>query len=58
MVSISSNRSYRICSGAELETQIEIIKHLSFGKPDSIKLAEAILQEVMPMLNKMIKTLE
>lgn len=40
-------------SGAELETQVEIIKRLPFGKDLDYKKADALLQEVMKMLNKM-----
>ena len=41
-------------SGAELETQIEISKRLSFGKNLEYTKADALLNEVMRMLNKMI----
>src|SRR3989344_1371719 len=38
-------------SGAELETQIEISKRLSFGKNLEYTKADALLNEVMRMLN-------
>jgi four helix bundle protein len=40
-------------SGAELETQIEISKRLSFGKNLNYSKVDALLDEVMRMLNKM-----
>lgn len=40
-------------SGAELETQIEIAKRLSFGSKTQYISVEAILDEVMKMLSKM-----
>lgn len=44
-------------SGAELETQLEIIKRLPFGNSlDYIK-TDALLNEVMRMLNKITNTL-
>lgn len=45
-------------SGAELETQIEIAKRLSFSKNLSFKKVDGLLEEVMRMLNKMINTLK
>ena len=45
-------------SGAELETQIEIIKRLPFGESVDFKKADSILLEVMKMLNKMITNLK
>jgi four helix bundle protein len=44
-------------SGAELETQIEIAKRLSFGKKLDFSKIDGLLQEVMKMLNKMISNL-
>lgn len=44
-------------SGAELETQIEITKRLSFGNKLSYNKVDTLLLEVMKMLNKMILTL-
>lgn len=45
-------------SGAELETQIEIAKRLSFGqKSDYIKI-DKTLEEIMKILNKIIRTLQ
>jgi len=41
-------------SGAELETQIEITKRLSFSENLDYKKADSLLNEVMRMLNKMI----
>ena len=41
-------------SGSELETQIEIIKRLPFGKNISFEKADSLLEEIMKMLNKMI----
>ena len=40
-------------SGAELETQIEIAKRLSFGKNLDYAKIDSLLNEVMRMLNKM-----
>lgn len=45
-------------SGAELETQLEIAKSLSFGKNLSYTKAESLLSEVMKMLNKMLSYLK
>jgi len=45
-------------SGSELETQIEIVKRLPFGKKCSFKTVDALLDEVMRMLNKMTATLQ
>jgi len=45
-------------SGAELETQIEIVKRLPFGKYIDFSKAEALLNEVMRMLNTMIINLQ
>jgi len=41
-------------SGAELETQVEIAKRLAFGKTLNYKTVDALLDEVMRMLNTMI----
>lgn len=41
-------------SGAELETQIEITKRLQFIEASSWKVADALLNEVMRMLNTLI----
>ena len=40
-------------SGAELETQIEIVKELSFGKNLDFVKIDKLLEEVMRMLNVM-----
>lgn len=45
-------------SGAELETQIEIAKRLSFGNDIDFKKTDQLLEEVMKMLNKLLKTLK
>ena len=45
-------------SGAELETQLEIGKMLSFGKETKYERAEKLLDEVMRMLNRMIGNLQ
>ena len=45
-------------SGAELETQIEISKKLSFSKKLDFSKTDALLNEVMRMLNKMTTTLQ
>jgi four helix bundle protein len=45
-------------SGAELETQLEIAKRLSFGNSDKYQAADSLLDEVMRMLNKLIIELE
>ena len=44
-------------SGAELETQLEIAKQLSFAKDTDFSYAEGLLDEVMRMLNVLIKNL-
>ena len=41
-------------SGAELETQIEIVKRLPFGKDINCGEVDKLLLEIMKMLNKMI----
>lgn len=45
-------------SGAELETQITIAKLLSFGKNLYFEKVDALLDEVMRMLNTMIHSLQ
>ena len=45
-------------SGAELETQIEISKRLSFSKDLNFQKIDALLLEVMKMLNKMTSVLK
>jgi four helix bundle protein len=45
-------------SGAELETQLEIVKKLPFGKSLDYSEADALLLEVMKMLNKMLSKLK
>ncbi|PJE57480.1 MAG: four helix bundle protein [Candidatus Portnoybacteria bacterium CG10_big_fil_rev_8_21_14_0_10_38_18] len=45
-------------SGAELETQIEIAKRLSFSKNLDYKKVDSLLNEVMRMLNKMTSELK
>lgn len=45
-------------SGAELEAQITIAKLLPFGKNLDFKKANALLDETMRMLNKMISSLQ
>ena len=44
-------------SGGELETQIEIVKRLPFGKTIDYSRVDSVLDEVMRMLNKMTSTL-
>jgi four helix bundle protein len=44
-------------SGAELETQIEISKRLAFGELSNFSKAEALLSEVMRMLNRLVFSL-
>jgi four helix bundle protein len=45
-------------SGAELETQIELAKQLTFGKNLNYIKADALLDEIMKMLNKLINNLK
>ena len=45
-------------SGAELETQLEISRRLSFGDEEKRKQAEELLEEIMKMLNVMIERLK
>lgn len=40
-------------SGAELETQVKIAKRLSYGETKNYEQADALLDEVMRMLNKL-----
>lgn len=44
-------------SGAELETQLELAKRLSFGNLNSYTVIENLLNEIMRMLNKLIYSL-
>ena len=44
-------------SGAELETQIEIVKRLSFGQAVDVSKTIELLDDVMRMLNKLLSTL-
>ena len=44
-------------SGAELETQIEISKRIKFVDISKYKIADDLLNEVMPMLNSLISKL-
>jgi four helix bundle protein len=46
--------SIAFASGAELETQIEIAKRLNYGHKLDFSKAEALLSEVMKILNKLI----
>jgi four helix bundle protein len=45
-------------SGSELETQIEIVKRLPFGKDLDFTKIDSLLLETMKMLNKLIATLQ
>ena len=45
-------------SGAELETQIEIVKRLFFSKNINFVKVDGLLNEIMRMLNKMLSTLK
>lgn len=45
-------------SGAELETQIEIAKRLPFGDKLDFTKADALLEEVMKILNKLTSNKE
>ena len=47
-----------IGSGAELETQIEIVKRISFGKSMDFSIIDSLLDEVMRMLNKLLESLK
>lgn len=59
----STRKDYRqflitaYASGAELETQLEIIKRLPFGKSLDYTKTDGLLNEVMRMLNKITNTL-
>lgn len=44
-------------SGAELETQLEITRNLSFGKNLDYSKVASLLLEIMKMLNKMLSSL-
>lgn len=44
-------------SGAELETQIEIAKRLSFSENINFSKVDSLLEEVMRMLNKIVAEL-
>jgi four helix bundle protein len=45
-------------SGMELETQVTIAKKLPFGKNLEDKKVDSLIEEVLKMLNAMIKTLK
>ena len=45
-------------SGAELETQVEISKRLSFANKSDFDKVDSLLSEVMKMLNKIISSLK
>jgi len=45
-------------SGAELETQIEIVKRLKFNQNLDFTKIDSLLNEVMRMLNKMLSMLK
>ncbi|MBI5530882.1 MAG: four helix bundle protein [Candidatus Doudnabacteria bacterium] len=45
-------------SGSELETQIEIVKRLPFGSNLDFTKIDALLLEIMKMLNKLIASLQ
>jgi four helix bundle protein len=44
-------------SGAELETQVELLKQLPFGNKLSYNDVDGLLSEVMRMINKMLSSL-
>lgn len=44
-------------SGGELETQLELVKRLPFGKNLDFSEVDRLLLEVMKMLNKMLSSL-
>ncbi len=46
-----------LASGAELETQIEIVKRLPFGKSITFSKVDSLLNEVMRMLSTMVSNL-
>ena len=45
-------------SGSELETQVEIVKRLKFGKDLDFTKIDLLLDEIMKMLNVFIKKLK
>lgn len=45
-------------SGAEVETQVEIVKRLPFGQHLDFSRVDSLLAEVMKMLNRMLSTLQ
>ena len=45
-------------SGAELETQIQIAKNLSYANAKDYEKADGLLEEVMKMLNAMINNMK
>ncbi|PJA45487.1 hypothetical protein CO174_02975 [Candidatus Uhrbacteria bacterium CG_4_9_14_3_um_filter_50_9] len=45
-------------SGAELETQIEIVARLRYATPEDLKTSFMLLDQVMRMLNTLIRRLE
>jgi four helix bundle protein len=45
-------------SGAELETQVELLKELPFGNKLSYNNVDGLLSEVMRMINKMLSSLK
>jgi four helix bundle protein len=45
-------------SGAELETQIEIIKRLGYSEQSDLKYAVGMLEEVMKMLNVILRKMQ
>ncbi|MSR86885.1 four helix bundle protein [Candidatus Peribacteria bacterium] len=59
----SSKQEFRRCvriafgSGSELETQVLIVKRLSFGRGLNFSKVDALLEEVMKMLNSLITNL-
>ena len=59
----SSRQEFRRCvriafgSGTELETQVLIVKRLPFGRNLNFTKVDALLDEVMKMLNSLIKSL-
>ena len=47
--------TFAYASGAELETQLEILKRLSLGEMDAREAAVPLLQEVLRILHRMTK---
>lgn len=45
-------------SGAELETQVELLKQLPFGSKLGYNIVDGLLSEVMRMINKMLSGLK